>query len=309
MESSIARRPPLLVLNPNASDLRDAERRARVAVAAAAAIRQRCGREPEVVDGTHAEALAALSSAADRPLVVVAGGDGSVREAAAVLAGTDVTLAVIPGGTGNVLAHAVKVGGQDRALAAIRTGVARRLDLGVASWPDADGSAIEQVFVVACGMGLDARIMIAAEAEWKRRLRFGAYVGAAIKEATRLDPALFRIVADGEELEITGLVALVANCGEIVPGRVGARQPLDPTDGRLDLIVAGGRGGVDGIHGVAQVLLRRGELDGSVIRRLVRRVSIQADPAQPRQVDGDPHPPGPLEARVLPGAVRLLLPA
>ena len=34
--------------------------------------------------------------------------------------------------------------------------------------------------------------------------------------------------------------SLVANAGELVPGRLGPRQPIDPTDGRLDLIVLGG---------------------------------------------------------------------
>ncbi len=89
-------------------------------------------------------------------------------------------------------------------------------------------------------MGLDARIMAAAEHEWKRRLRFGAYVGAAIRELTRLEPSHFRIVADGERIEIVGHLVLVANAGQLIPGRVGPRQPIDPTDGRLELIVLGG---------------------------------------------------------------------
>ena len=72
-------------------------------------------------------------------------------------------------------------------------------------------------------------------------IRFGAYVGAAVREAARLRPARFLIQADGVDIDIIGLVVLVANCGHIIPGRVGARQPLDPSDGRLDLLVVGGR--------------------------------------------------------------------
>ena len=94
--------------------------------------------------------------------------------------------------------------------------------------------------MVACGMGLDARIMAAAEHEWKRRLGFGAYVGAASASSTRLEPSHFRIVADGDAIEIEGYLALVANAGELVPGRIGPRQPIDPADGRLELIVLGG---------------------------------------------------------------------
>ena len=57
----------------------------------------------------------------------------------------------------------------------------------------------------------------------------------------RLESARFRIVADGETLEIVGYLVLVANAGDLIPGRVGPRQPIDPTDGRLDLIVLGGK--------------------------------------------------------------------
>jgi diacylglycerol kinase family enzyme len=46
-----------------------------------------------------------------------------------------------------------------------------------------------------------------------------------------------------------------------------------------------------------------------VIRRGVRDVRIVADPAQPIETDGDPHPPGWLEASVLPGALTVLAPS
>ena len=62
------------------------------------------------------------------------------------------------------------------------------------------------------------RTMAAAQHEWKRRMLFGAYVGAAITELTRLRTAVFRITADGQELEIRGYLVLIANAGDIVPG-------------------------------------------------------------------------------------------
>ena len=303
-------RPPLVVINPQAARLHDPARRARIRHAVEAAVMERLGgTRPEIVDDDHDTALAALRDSTGRPLVVAVGGDGTVREAAADLAGTGVPLAVVPAGTGNVLAGALRVGGVDRALATIRSGSPRAFDLGLARWatgPDAE--VHERHFVVACGMGFDARIMAAAEHEWKRRIRFGAYVGAAVREAARLRPARFLIQADGVDIDITGLVVLVANCGHIIPGRVGARQPLDPTDGRLDLLVVGGRSVLDGLRGAAALLWRVGEQDGTVIRRGVRHVRIVAEPAQPIETDGDPHPPGWLEASVLPGALTVLAP-
>ena len=303
-------RPALVVINPRAARLADPARRARIRHAVEAAVAERVrGIPPEILDGDHDAALAALRDPIGRPLVVAVGGDGTVRDAAAALAGSGVPLAVVPAGTGNVLAGALRLGGVDRAVATIRSGTLRALDLGHARWgAGPDAPVHERHFVVACGMGLDARIMAAAEHEWKRRIQFGAYVGAAVREAARLRPARFRIRADGVEIDITGLVVLVANCGDLIPGRLGARQPLDPTDGRLDLIVVGGRSLLDGLRGAAALLWRVGEQDGTVIRRDVRDVRIEAEPAQPIETDGDPHPPGWLEASVLPGALTVLAP-
>jgi diacylglycerol kinase family enzyme len=157
-------------------------------------------------------------------------------------------------------------------------------------------------------MGLDARVMAAAEHEWKRRLKFGAYIGAAVREFTRLEPAQFRIVADGEPIEIVGHLVLVANAGELVPGRIGPRQRIDPTDGLLELIVLGGAGVLEAIQGAAALMLQTGELAGGVIRRSIREVTIEAEPLQPIEIDGDHHPPTNLEVSVLPGAVSVLVP-
>jgi diacylglycerol kinase family enzyme len=297
-----------LIVNPAASKLVDARRRASATSEVVHAVRDRLGTAPDVVAESHAAAIEALADAGDRPLVVVAGGDGSVREAAAALAGTHVPLAIVPGGTGNVLAGALGLRARSRALGAIRDGAGRRIDLGRARWGDGAGAIDQRVFTVACGMGLDARVMAAAEGEWKRHVGFGAYVGAAVRELARLEPAHFRIDRDGTHLAITGLVVLVANCGDLIPGRLGARRPIDPTDGRLDLIVVGGRGIVDGLRGAVELLVRRETLDGSVVRGEVSTVRIEADPPQPIQVDGDHYPAGWLEASVLPGALTVLGP-
>jgi diacylglycerol kinase (ATP) len=308
---------PLILVNPRASRLVHPGDRERIADAAIAAVRHRFGREPRVEADTLEATRAAVAEAADAPLVVVIGGDGTVREAATGLIGRKTPLAIIPAGTGNVLAAAVGIRGVRSALDAIRHGHSRTLDLGRARWTantvtlgagGEEGTKHERIFAVACGMGLDARIMAAAEHEWKRRMRFGAYVGAAVREIMRLETARFHIEADDETLDLDGYLVLVANAGELVPGRVGPRRPIDPADGRLDLIVVGGRHPVAGLRSAVELMVRSGELDGGVIRRSVRSVAVEADPAQPIETDGDPHPPGRLEAEVIPGALTVLVP-
>ena len=314
MTPSLVAGDPLILVNPRASRLTDPARRDRIVAATSAAVRSRTGRDPVIEAGSLAAMRATLAAAGSAPLIVAVGGDGSVREAAAAMADGVTPLAIVPAGTGNVLAGSLGIRGIGPALDAIRVGLPRRLDLGLARWgpaggaPGASDGATERIFIVACGVGLDARIMAAAEQEWKRRLRFGAYVGAAIRELRRLESARFRIVADGDAIEIDGYLALVANAGQLVPGRIGPRQPIDPSSGRLELIVLGGTDPLAALHGAARLMLGTGELGGGVIRRSVSRVTIEADPEQPIETDGDHHQAGSLEVKVLPGALTVLVP-
>lgn len=308
--SDIDATAPQLVINRGASRIRDPGKRRALVDLVAAAITARTGLEPAIIDDTQEAAGALLAALTAPPLVVVVGGDGTVRHAAGILAGRSIPLAIVPAGTGNVLAASLGIRGLRSAVDAIREGKPRTLDLGVAEWgrvgeltPDGSG-----LFVVAAGTGLDARIMATAHEEWKRRLRFGAYVGAAFRELLRLAPVDFVITADGETIERRGHLALVANTGQIIPGRFGPRRAIDPSDGRLDLLVAAGRGIPDGLRSAADLLLRTGELSGATIRRSVREVRIETNPPQPVEIDGDVHPPGWLAARVAPAGMTVLVP-
>ena len=301
---------PLLVINRRASRLRDPERRRAIIDVVTTAVTARTGRVPVVVDDTQDAAGSVLGSLVESPLVAVIGGDGTIRPAAGILAGRSIPLALVPAGTGNALAASLGIRGLRTAIATIRDGAPRAIDLGLAEW-GRDGEASpdgRSVFVVAAGTGLDARIMATAHEEWKRRLRFGAYVGATVREMLRLTPTTFTITADGDTFERRGHMVLIANTGEIIPGRIGPRRPIDPGDGRLDLLVVGGGGLPGGLRSAARLLLSSGELTGGTVRRSVREVRITSTPPQPVEIDGDPHPPGWLAARVAPAGVTVLVP-
>ena len=302
---------PLLVINSRASRVRDPHQRRAIVELVSDAVRTRTGRPPDVVDDTQDGAEARLRAVTTSPLVVAVGGDGTVRHAAGILAGSQVPLGIVPAGTGNVLAASLGIRGLRSSRDAIVAGLPRTIDLGLAEWgqpgqerPDGGG-----MFVVAAGTGLDARIMAAAHEDWKRRLRFGAYVGAAMRELFRLAPVDLVITADGERLERTGHLVLVANTGEIIPGRLGPRRPIDPSDGHLDLLVVTGRGIAGGLRSAVDLLVRSAELDSTTIRRRVREVRVETDPPQPVETDGDVHAPGWLAARIAPHGVTLLVPA
>ena len=301
---------PLVLVNPRASELADPDRRDQIVEAGRARrSRQRYGRAPRIESGTL-EATRAALAAADRgaPLVVVVGGDGTVREAAAALVGRDDAAGDRPGRDRQRPRRRHR--DPRRALGPrrdpVRTAAAPRPRAGALAGGRGDRTRRptphERLFTVACGMGLDARIMAAAEHEWKRRMRFGAYIGAAVRELARLETARFRIVADGEPIEIDGYLVLVANAGELVPGRIGPRQPIDPTDGRLDLIVLGGGGAAGGPArcGRAHAPVRRPRAAGSSAAP-IREVDDRGRTSPADRDRRRPAPAGRLEVARRPG--------
>ena len=106
-------------------------------------------------------------------LVVVAGGDGTVREVAGALVSTDMTLAIVPLGTFNNLALSLKLPADPNAVCdLIEAGLTRRIDVGMADE--------QHAFFEAAGVGVDADLFPIGE-EVKRR-RFEG-VGRAIRLA------------------------------------------------------------------------------------------------------------------------------
>lgn len=305
--------PPLLLVAEGASRLGDAARRGPLVAAAAEAIRARTGVRPDVQVTTSAgagRAAARRAVAAGAPLIVVAGGDGSVRVVAEVVAGTRTALGIVPGGTGNLLAAALGIPRRPaRAASALAGARERRIDLGRA-WLGPDGGR-PAPFIVAAGVGFDARVMGATTERRKRSLGIGAYFATATAVAARLRPFDVRLVIDGVVHETDALAVLVANAGELVPGLLRPRLPLVPDDGLLDVLVARGRGPVGGSRAALELLLGRGvhtAVGPFAARFAARRVEIAAADGEPVEVDGDVVGATHLVAEVDPGALRVLVP-
>ncbi len=313
MPGSVAT-PAFLLVSSGASRLADPARREALVAAAVASITTRTGATPEVrVTATARAGRAATREAlaAGASLLVVAGGDGSVRSSAALLAGTGATLGIVPGGTGNLLAGALGIPrGPERAIALLGTARERPIDLGRAWVGEAEGAGTP--FMVAAGVGFDARVMAATTDRRKRSLGIGAYFAAATAVALRSRPFAVRLVVDGVVHETDALAVLVANAGELIPGLLRPRLPLLPDDGLLDVLVARGRGPAGGSRAALELLLGRGvhtAIGSYAARFSARRVEVETEPGEPVEVDGDVVGAGRLVAEVVPGAVRVLVPA
>ena len=107
-------------------------------------------------------------------LVVAAGGDGTVNEAANGVAGTGVALAVAPAGTMNLLARVLGLP-LDPAQA-----VARIVD-GYRPLALRPGIAAERLFVLMVGAGFDAWVLRELLRSVRSKIGFGDYVRGALR--------------------------------------------------------------------------------------------------------------------------------
>jgi YegS/Rv2252/BmrU family lipid kinase len=235
-----------------------------------------------IEDPGRSMAEQAAISGAD--LVLVCGGDGTVRTVCAELAGTGVPVGVVPAGTGNLLARNlgiplflqaavdVALNGQDRAI-----------DLVAIS---GDGIGPDEHFMVMAGMGFDAAIMEGANEQIKARVGWLAYVVSAVRNL--MFPAVrVEISVDGEPFtRHRTCTVVIGNVGYLQAG-----IPLLPEaaidDGVLDVVLVSPRRFLHWLPVALRVLSKNKRTDASLDRMTGRTVTVRSGHDTPRQLDGD----------------------
>ncbi|MDQ3628522.1 MAG: phosphatase PAP2 family protein [Actinomycetota bacterium] len=249
--------------------------------------------------------MAEAALAADVEMVLVAGGDGTVRVVCTELARTGVSIGVVPLGTGNLLARnlgiplhgldavEVALSGQDRAVDAVSLG---------------GDDLHETCFMVMAGLGLDAAIMEGAREHLKARMGWTAYVVSALRQ--------LRYPAMTVEIAVDDRPPVRRRARTVVVGNVGSLQagiPLLPDaridDGMLDVVVIAPRRLLGWLPLVARVLARGRRTDERLDRMTGRSVVVRAERVTPRQLDGDPILPGrEIRAQVMAGTLLVRVP-
>ncbi len=145
------------------------------------------------------------SAACGRDLLVVLGGDGSVRQAASAVRGTDTPIYQVPCGTANLFA---REWGMDRSprtlLAAIEQGRSCRLDLARANGRD---------FLLMASMGFDAEVVADLARHRTGPISMLDYVPPLLRQWWRFEAPTLELSLDGERLDADGIgLVVVGNC-------------------------------------------------------------------------------------------------
>ena len=248
------------------------------------------------------QARRAIAEGAD--VVLVAGGDGTVRAVAEGLRGSGVALTLLPAGTGNVLARNLDIPVMQLAasVATAFTGVDRAIDMGVIELERDDHSRETHAFVALAGLGLDAKMIANTRPELKRRVGWLAYVDAIARSMRDSEKIRMRYrVDDGEERVMSVHTILVGNVG-LLPGNVLLLPDAEVDDGLFDIVTLRPEGLAGWVQIWVKITWENGVLRrSSVGRRLVglarevrtlrylrgRRISVRLDRAEDFELDGD----------------------
>ena len=255
--------------------------------------------EPLLLNATSAGEAAtvaadAVASGVDR--LVVFGGDGIIQIGANAAAGSDTVLGLVAGGTGNDAAEALglRAGSlEDRVDRALADPVP--IDL---IWTG------ERHAVTSCVAGFPADVNVRAEA-----MRFprgpSRYTLATLAELPAMRPGRYRLTLDGEVVELTAAVVVVANTA-FFGGGMRICPDADPTDGLLDVCIVGEVGRLSLLRSFAKVRTGAHVDHPGVSMFRAAAVAITALDAQPGlRADGEPFGSLPCELVAQPGAIRV----
>lgn len=172
-------------------------------------------------------------------VVIVAGGDGTVRTVGGVLQGSATPMALLPFGTGNLLARnlGLPLNDVDASVAAAFSGSTRAIDVAVAELEDEAGARTRHPFLVMAGIGLDAAMAEHTNLLAKRHLGWLAYVPAIARSITanRLLHLRYRIDGAPSRAALAHTV-IVGNCGTLT-GSMLLLPAAAVDDGLLDVVM------------------------------------------------------------------------
>jgi diacylglycerol kinase (ATP) len=301
----------LLIHNPNAGNggkgrrtMLDEARR----IFAASGIQTELAETTKAGDATE---MAQRANDEGRQLVIACGGDGTVNEVVNGLAGQKnghrVPLALLPGGTANILAKELNLPWDIPSAAELLVrGVVREIPLGLAT--PLNEPAKQKYFLSVAGAGPDGMIVYAIDLDLKARVGILAYWWQGAYEAFRYKFQHFRVTAAGKQID-SSLVIIGRTKHYGGPFKITTEADL--YEDKFELLSLTTQSGLRYISYLPSLLL--GKLRGTEGVHFWKADSVLCEPLgnDPiyAQVDGETLARLPVEFKIMPRALKLLVPS
>jgi diacylglycerol kinase (ATP) len=300
----------LLIHNPNAGSSGKARRKqlddARQVLAAG-------GIETDLAETRgpgDATEIAARATQEGRQLVIACGGDGTLNEVVNGLAGQSnghrVPLALLPGGTANIMAKELDIPwdipGATRILLQCQV---KEVALGLAT--PLENPDRKRYFLSVAGAGPDGMIVYSVDLELKARVGILAYWYQGAREVLRYKFPHFRVVAQGQSIDASlVIVGRTKNYG----GPFKITTEADLYEDQFEVLTLTTQSGLKYLSYLPTLWLNKLRGTGGV--HFYKSDSIVCEPLDSNpvyaQVDGEPMARLPIEFKIVPRALKLLVP-
>jgi diacylglycerol kinase (ATP) len=243
-------------------------------------------------------------------VLVVVGGDGSLFEVANGIAGRDgVELAVLPRGTGCDFVRTFGISGKPADVAAtVLGGVTRELDLGRATYRGWGGAEETAWFANVASAGMSGAIAQRANETTKALGGKASYAWATFAVFARWRNGEVRVEVDAESRDGLMQDVVVAN-GRYFGGGMKICPDAEPDDGLFDVLLIGDITRVELVQTMPK--LYRGthlpHKKGELLQGRV--VTVESPEPLPIELDGEQPGTTPARFEIVPGALRLRVPA
>ena len=259
----------------------------------------------------HLGELAREAALAGAGLLVVVGGDGTLHEVVNGLDGLPETppLALIPRGTGGDFVRTFGITGDVAAAARIALeGDTLPIDLGRVTYRAWDGHEATALFANVASAGMSGAIAQRANDTSKALGARASYLWATFAVFARWSAVETRLTVDGETRSGPMFDVVVAN-GRFFGGGMKMCPDALPGDGLLDVVTIGDVTRRDLVVTMPKIY-RGTHLPHPRAEALRGRVvTIETDEPVPVELDGEQPGTTPARFEVLPGALRLRVPA
>src|SRR6202047_1925550 len=271
------------------------------------------GIHPDLAETTKAGDATEIAQRANdegRQLVIACGGDGTLNEVVNGLAGQKnghrVPLALLPGGTANVLAKELNLPWDIPSAAEMLVrGVVRDIPLGLAT--PLNEPEKRKYFLSVAGAGPDGRIVYSIDLDLKARMGILAYWWQGAREIFRYDYPHFRVVIDGQSSDAS---LVIVGRTKHYGGPFKITTLADLYENKFEVMTVSTRSGLRYLSYLPTLWL--GKLRGTRGVFFSKTDSLVCEPLHGNpvhaQVDGEPLGRLPVEFKIVPGALKLLVP-
>jgi YegS/Rv2252/BmrU family lipid kinase len=244
-------------------------------------------------------------------LLVAVGGDGTINEVAnGLVDAEEAELAIVPRGTGGDFVRTFGIPSRlDDAVRVALEGRTRTIDLGRAAFQSWSGASGESYFANIASAGMSGAV--AKRTNEATRAPFGgkaAYLWSTLVVFAGWRNAELRVTVDGEVRSGPMFDVIVGNC-RYLAGGMKMLPEAEPDDGLFDVLLIGDVSKLDLVRTMPKIY--RGTHLPHPRAELLRGASVMVETGQPLPVELDGEQPGttPIRFDVVPGALRLRVPA